>query len=387
MSNSKLNHDATASSKGTIYQFCVAVQKCYEMTAAQKVLIESQGDVTIGDSQQVETKFYSDPLTDGHINFWKTLHNWMHDDFDPTPYTSLILYTTQQFGERATISEWNQSTSEKRLGILQAIYQQAEERDTERQKKALNAKSKTPDVLLLQRFVLDSARSSKLLQVIERFDIEACSPELPELHSLIKQRYMKGILDGKKDDYLATLIGFITQPQATKNQSWEITYDDFVTKVGDLTTQYCRETRVFPRKYFNNPQKLDTKKLEEHHRHTFVQKIHEIKYSEVIPEAVLDYIGALQTVQDEFKNYEVPMSRTNNYVAELVKVFEKRYHIASRCCKDIIAKSQTFFDTITVEESREFEGFERPQIDFRNGLLHAQLDDDNKNLQWRLKKL
>lgn len=167
MSNSKLNHDATASSKGTIYQFCVAVQKCYEMTAGQKVLIESQGDVTISGSQQVETKYYSDPLTDGHINFWKTLHNWMQDDFDPTRYTSLILYTTQRLGERSTISKWNESTPQKRLDILQAIYQQAEKREVERQEKALLTKPKTPDVLLLQRFILGAERRSKLIQVIE----------------------------------------------------------------------------------------------------------------------------------------------------------------------------------------------------------------------------
>ena len=188
---SKLNQDATASSKGTTYQFCVAVQKCYEMVAGQKVLVESKGDVTIDESQQVETKLYNDVLTDSHINFWKTLYNWMHDNFDPKPYSSLILYTTQQFGERATISEWNESNSKKRLEILQAIHQQAEEREINRIKKASSAQLKTSDVLSLQRLILDSSRRSKLLIVIEKFIIEACSPKLPELYSLIKQQYIK----------------------------------------------------------------------------------------------------------------------------------------------------------------------------------------------------
>lgn len=387
MSNSKLSHDATASSKGTIYQLCVAVQKCYEMVEGQKVLIESQGDVTISDSKQVETKFYSDPLTDGHINFWKTLHNWMQEDFDPTPYTSLILYTTQQFGERAAISEWNESSTQKRLQILQTIYKQAERRHTQRQKKTQKVKSKTSDVILLQKSVLDSAQHSKLLQVIEKFVIEARSPELPELHLLIKQQYMKGILNGKKDDFLNSLIGFIAQPQATRFQSWEITYDDFTKKVENLTTTYCRETRVFPRRYLDNSQKMDIKELEEYHTYTFVKKIHDIEYFEFVPEAIRDYIGALQTVGEEFKKYEVPPSRTDRYVAELIKNFEKSYRIASRQCRDIITDSQNFCDTITKEESRGFEGFEKPETDFKNGLLHVHLDEDHKNLQWRLKKL
>jgi hypothetical protein len=44
----KQRNDATESIKGTIYQLCVAVQKCYEMLRGQVVLIESQGDVSIG---------------------------------------------------------------------------------------------------------------------------------------------------------------------------------------------------------------------------------------------------------------------------------------------------------------------------------------------------
>lgn len=386
MSNSRLNHDATASSKGTIYQFCVAVQKCYEMTAGQKVLIESQGDVTISGSQQVETKFFSDLLTDGHINFWKTLHNWMQDKFDPMRYTSLILYTTQQYGERATISKWNESIPEERLNILQSIYQQAEKREADRQKKVSRIKPKTPDVLLLQRFILDTERSSKLIQIIEKFAIEACSPELPELHSIIKQQYIKGILDGKKDDFLAALFGFIAQPQATKAQSWEITYDDFDKKVGDLTTLYCRETREFPRKYFSSTKLPDSRQMEEHHNYIFVRKIQDIEHHIVIPEAIRDYLGAVRTIHEELRNYEVPPSRTDNYIAELVEIFIKRHRIASRRYTDIITDSQNFFDEVTTEEPREFEGFKRPPIGFRNGLLHTQLDDIDKKLQWKLEK-
>ena len=383
MSADKLIHDATASTKGTIYQLCVAVQKCYEMVAGQKVLIENRGDVTIPDSQQVETKHYSDDLNDNHPNIWKTLRNWMQDDFYPEPYTSLILYTTQQFGERAIISKWNDAPSQERLEILKAIHRQAEERELERQNKASDVKPKTPDVLLLQRFVLDLSRRDKLNQVVKRFVIEACSPTLPELHTFIKQRDIKGILDGKKGDFLNELIGFITQPQAPKEQSWEITYDRFDKKVGDLTNLYCRETRAFPRKHFDSAKLPDAHQMDTHCDHAFVRKIRDIEYPTVIPKAVMDYLGAVQTINEEFKNYEVPPSRTENYANELVDIFETRYRVASRKCMDIIADSQNFFDEVTVEEPREFEGFDRPPMAFRNGLLHTQLNDDVK-LQWRL---
>jgi len=52
----------------------------------------------------------------------------------------------------------------------------------------------------------------------------------------------------------------------------------------------------------------------------------------------------------------------------------------------LIKDSQIFFDEITIEEPLEFEGFKRPPIGFRNGLLHTQLDDIDRKLQWKLEK-
>ena len=115
----KLNQDATASTRGTIYQLWVAVQKCYEMFEdGQKVLIETQGDVTKVDDEQIEVKHYADALTDNHLCFWKTLYNWMKDNFNHKPYNSLILYTTQKFGLQATIADWNGKNIADRLKII-----------------------------------------------------------------------------------------------------------------------------------------------------------------------------------------------------------------------------------------------------------------------------
>ncbi len=86
MSTEKVRQDATASTRGTIYQLCVAVEKCYELREGKKLLIEELGDVTIKGDQQVEVKQYSDSLTDGHHNLWNTLKNWMDDGFDHTQY-------------------------------------------------------------------------------------------------------------------------------------------------------------------------------------------------------------------------------------------------------------------------------------------------------------
>ena len=380
---SRLPHDASASTKGIIYQLYIAVQKCFEMVSGQKVLIERFGDVTISDSQQVETKLYSEPLTDNHINFWKTLDNWMHDAFDDGPYSSLILCTTQAFGEHAIIGDWNDATSSRRLEILETIYKQAEEREAQRKKEGGAGDKGIPESLLLQRRVLDAAKRNKLLRIIEKYIIASCSPLLDELYSRISDQYCKGILNGKRHDFLNSLLGFVVSPGVIHGSNWEITYTQFDLKVGDLKSLYCRETRIFPTKYLSTASAA-APKVESYQDRLFVKKINDINYGGVVAQAIQEYIGASRTVLEEFKNYEVPPSRHTNYEQEVIGVFQARYRSAARNVSNVINNSKDFFDQIVAEDSPSFAGFDKPPRSFRNGVIHMNCDDPDKNLKWRL---
>lgn len=379
----RLPHDASASTKGTIYQLYVAVHKCFEMVSGQKVLIERFGDVTISDSQQIETKLYAEPLTDNHINFWKTLNNWMHDAFDNKAYSSLILCTTQAFGEHAIISEWNGVASARRLEILETIHKQAEEREAQRKKKNGAADSSIPESLQLQRRVLDATKRNKLFSVIEKYTIASCSPLMEELYNRISDQYCKGILNGKRHDFLNSLLGFVMSPGAIHGSNWEITYDQFDLKVGDLKSLYCRETRIFPTKYLSATS-VAVPKVESYQDRQFVKKIYDISYGDVVAQAIQEYIGASRTVLEEFKNYEVPPSRHTDYAQEVIGVFQARYRSAARNVSNVINDSKDFFDQIVAEDSPSFAGFDKPPRSFRNGVIHMYCDDPDKNLKWRL---
>src|SRR5215213_4120973 len=171
-----LKHDATASTKGTIYALYVAVQKCFEMRSDQRVIIERYGDVTIGASQQLEIKDYSDQLTDNHENLWKTLKNWMQNGFDETLYSALVLCTTQMIGAESLLRDWNTQDTDGGIRILEAIYRQSEERLQAREKKD-RVSHRVPDALRWQREVMDSTRRDKLRRVVERFVIADLNPE------------------------------------------------------------------------------------------------------------------------------------------------------------------------------------------------------------------
>ncbi|HEV2695908.1 MAG TPA: hypothetical protein VG347_23665 [Verrucomicrobiae bacterium] len=378
-----ISNDATQSTKGTVYQLCVAVQKCFEMLAGQKVFLESEGDVTIANTEQVETKLYSDRLTDGHKNLWNTLRNWMQPGFDEGLYASLILYTTQQFGEKATIAQWNDCSADERIKILDAIHANFEKRFEAEQKES-GATPKPSEVLSLQRIVLEQKNRDKLKRIAAKFVIEASSATLPDLHSLIKDRFIKGILNGKKDDFLNALIGYVAQPGATKNQKWEITFDQFDKKVGDLTSAYCRETRSFPSKCFQGTNPLPANQLKQHQEHNFVLKIKEIEHHAVIAEAIRDYLGAMQTLNEELSKYEVPASRGERYAQDILTLFTKRYRVACSKCKDQKIDSQNFFDEHTASPPNDFEGFTHTPFGFRNGVIHIQMEDAPKNLKWKL---
>lgn len=383
MAQNPIVHAATESTKAIVYQLCVAVEKCYEMQADEKVYVEKLGDVTIENREQAEVKDYTEPLTDGHENFWKTLKNWVSDEFDSSPYSTLVLYTTQKFGEKATISSFNDLDTSSRLDLIRAIHAASEDRMAVRLAK--DAKATPSAVLKYQRYVFDSSREGKLHEVIEKMVIEARVPKLPQLYAKIKQVWMKGVLEGKKSDFLNTLIGFIAKPDAVDGEEWEITYKDFCSKVAELHGIYGSETRRFPRACFDSPRALNETEISKCQDYDFVKKIKDIQYHEMVQPAIQEYLQTVDTIHNEFKTYSVSKQRTNIYSNEVVKRFNAEYRRASRNCSDVIANSQDFYDARTGEESLQFDGFEnRPLSGFRNGVLHMEMNEDD-NLFWRLK--
>lgn len=99
--NNKMSNDATSSITGTIYQICIGLDRCFNLLQGQKLLIERFGDITTASQSQLEVKYYSDPLTDSHPNFWKTIENWLKPEFDSSQYADLVLVTNQSFGQNS----------------------------------------------------------------------------------------------------------------------------------------------------------------------------------------------------------------------------------------------------------------------------------------------
>lgn len=385
MTESKLSNDASASVKGTLYQLYVAVEKCFGMTSGQKLIVERYGDVTVGESQQLEIKHYGEPLTDSHLNFWTTLKNWMRDDFDETAYTGLLLCTTQKIGDRSLLNDWNSKDTDGRIVILKTIHDQAEARELSRVASGGKESQQAPVALSLQRWILTPARKSKLQSVVQRFIIAHGSPDLTNLYDQIKEKYAKGILQAKHDDFLNALLGFIICPQTVTHNSWEISYDGFVAKVQELTSKYCKDTKQFPCKYMKTNQLSSSAEVSgDHADKLFVRKILEIEYKEVVPAAIDDYLYASLTVLDDLGAYEVPIKHYEVFAKNVLDQYNPRYRQASRRVTDVIKDSQDFYDEVMGEQPPSFPSFETPPLSFKNGVIHMHTDDPSKGITWRL---
>lgn len=101
----KQSNNSTPTIKGLIYQFLVALGKCFELQAGETVYIETYGDISIlgcNDTVQIESKFYKENLTDYDHNIWNTLNNWLKESFPIDSFSSLVLLTTQTLNQQVS---------------------------------------------------------------------------------------------------------------------------------------------------------------------------------------------------------------------------------------------------------------------------------------------
>jgi len=212
VTEAKAKHAALESMKGLTYQAAIALKECFDMDDDHTVWIEKDGDVSVegetpDDSKQIEAKNYSDNLTDHHTNFWNTLKNWLAPEFNQTQYGALILLTTQPFGSRSKLSEWNQINAEERLALVFAIY--------DARKSASESADKKSKVEMLQKDIC-GADSELLRAVLEKVYLRTESDNEDEIIRLIKKR-LDDIPLANQESYLQGLVGFVYRSSANRS--------------------------------------------------------------------------------------------------------------------------------------------------------------------------
>ncbi|WP_298039781.1 hypothetical protein [uncultured Campylobacter sp.] len=372
MSENLIN-DSTKTFKPIIYQFLVALEKCFQMQYGESIWIEKYGDVTSSSGVQIEVKDHQKNLTDLDHNVWKTLKNWLDDNFDATKYKNLILLTTQTISKSSKFIDWNTKNKDEKYQILNLI---AKEFNKQKEKSDLTQK--------LLNDVLNSNKSNKLLEILDKFTIQSKADNDEILYKKIKETRTDGILEEKKDEYLDSLIGYIINPAMTSS-GWEIKNKEFRQKTKSLIETYTSTTKIFPK--IETPSITDDI-IKEHQSYLFVQKIEDIDYFEVKSEAISDFIYSRTILNEELKNYEISRKEYKHYEDELLKSFQakRRNALLNVNSSNRINKSKKLYNDTIGEAASNFYNFNDTPKSYRNGILHelANDSDNPSNIVWKL---
>lgn len=370
----KLKFDSTSTIKGFLFQFLVALEKCFEMEEGQSVYIETYGDVTLlrdlSKSEQIESKFYKKSLTDLDKNVWNTIHNWMSDEFPIDKFSSLVLLTTQKISKGSAWENWNDKSTTERQKALKGLKEVFDN-----QKKQSKELKKCIDV------IFDSKKSDRLLTITRMLYIDCCKSNWNDYRDRICNKYGKGIPKIQKERFIDSLFGYILRPEIV-GENWEISYDTFSKEVEELTKQLVESTTIFPSKL-----KLEDIKQEDYEENTFVKKIQDIEYSEVIPEAIDDYVHTITLIGENMKESEVIKKSLLQYEDDIENNFRTKYRKASRNYKEDerIEKSQDFYDDMTSSSDGTFHSYNSIPRYFHSGMVHI-LTEEKDDMVWLLKE-
>ncbi|MBZ5876777.1 adenylate cyclase [Chromohalobacter israelensis] len=373
MSGSQTQNAALTTALAFHYQVLIGLDKCFSLEDGQSVWFEKDGDVSLIsphalESIQAEVKDYSAALTDHHENLWKTLKNWLAPDFNHAQYGVLVLHTTQAFGANTRLKNWNSLYTEQRLEVLKEIF-------AERTEDQLNAE-KPSDVIKLQKTVM-AADEVLLKNMLGKVTLFTQADNAQELEKQILSRPV-GIPRNNLRSYLHGLIGFV-YAQATQ-QSWSIKHQEFTEKCEELTALLCKKEFTFP--IFSGYEASELE-VELHQDRPFVQKITEIEHHEMVPDAVGNWLELQNSLLEQLDEYPLYKDKTITYQNQLVKKYKLAYSSAQLEAKDSIKSSKLLYNR-TIGEQPLSMGNGTPPLEYKNGLIHDAMDDEERELKWRV---
>lgn len=373
MSDGQTKNAALTTALAFHYQALIGLDKCFSLEDGQSVWFEKDGDVSLIspnnlESIQTEVKDYAAPLTDHHENLWKTLKNWLAPEFDHIQYGVLVLHTTQAFGAKTRLKDWNSQSAEQRLQVLKDIF-------SERTEVELNVK-KPSEVIKLQKAVM-AADELLLKSVLGKVTLYTEADDEQDLISRIYSRPL-GIPKSNLKSYLHGLIGFV-YAQATQ-QSWNIKHEGFSAKCEELTAHLCKKEFTFPVFSGDEASELD---VELHQDRPFVQKITEIEHHEMISDAVGNWIELQNSLFEQLDEFPLYKDKTITYQNQLVKKYKLAYSSAQLEATDSIKSSKLLYNK-TIGENPLNMGNDIPPLEYKNGLIHDAMDDEDRDLKWKI---
>jgi hypothetical protein len=387
--------DATPALRGIIYQFYVVLLCLHKLKPGEKVLIEWQGDVSVlkdletddpKGQKQIEVKHYDDVLTDQHINFWKTLKNWVCNEEVSENYAALILHTTQAISSRSKLINWNSADVESRVLILKDIHEAAMKRYSNTLATDQKA-AKSESHLCIDRVCSDIDR---LRRVLGKIAISGDQPKSVDFLNQIIHDLAYNIPEENRRYYIYSLLGLILNPPQENEERWQISESDFRDFACVVTGRFAQGSTEFPR--LQNRELVMLNKISAQYR--FVDKILTIGYDrpDVLNEAIDQYRLALSTIIRCFKGRPIDEERVEHYQESLLAVYhpQRRSAVRTSTVNEWRENSQQFYDNIMSLMVMSFPETVGGDKRFQNGMFHLMADDNSadvdREVKWDLRE-
>lgn len=377
MTSAKTKNSALKTALAFHYQVLIGVSKCFDLNENQSIWFEKDGDVSligenVEEASQTEVKDYSASLTDHHENLWKTIKNWLASDFDHSQYGSLVLHTTQSFGSKTKLKDWNTKTPKERLQTLKEIYNGRTEEE-------INS-DKPSNIVKLQKAVM-STEDDRLKEVIAKVVLFTEADDIDVLENKVIKKLI-GIPKSNQERYFQLLIGWVYSQ--SNSCSWSVKYHDFQSKCEELTTLLCKREYTFP--LFTGYEATDID-IEKHQEQLFVQKINDIQHDEVIPDAIGNWIELQNSLNEQLDEFPLYKEKTLKYQEQIIKRFKSNYSTAklSLDAYDPIKKSKILYNQTISKLPLNIDNIV-PPMEYKNGLLHDAMDNAEFDLKWRIEQ-
>ena len=376
MSGSETKNAALTTALAFHYQMLIGLDKCFSLEEGQSIWFEKDGDVSFDAtdtalSTQTEVKDYAAPLTDRHKNLWKTLKNWLAPEFDHTQYGVLVLHTTQAFGATTRLKNWNTQNAQERLQVLKDIF-------SERTEEQLTAE-KPSEIIKLQKTVMEKTPAHQLMTVLSKVVLHVEAEDLNKLKRSYHNRLSGYIPPANRQAFAEGLIGFIYEQ--ANNAEWVIEKSAFDQKRESLTAKWGPSLFTIPD--FSQRDATD-EEVDVYITELFAQKILEIEYENVLPEAIGNWLAFRNSLIEELNGSPQFKETVNRYREQWIRMFSAKYRTASRKPKSSTSVSQDLYDEVTSETPFGIDGYPNPDFVFRNGLIHDAMDDEEHQLKWKI---
>jgi hypothetical protein len=374
MASKAPKNTAALSQLGNLYQYLIALKICLESDGGGLVNIEQYGDLTTTD-YNYEIKHHNDPtyvLIDTHIDFWKSLSNWINNRNILSSHSNFILLTSAIVKEDSTFADWNSSNPEVKYQKIKQIYSNI---------KKSKSKYNTIQSYLNNIFTFNDDYSEKeLLDVLNKVSITHSFESACILYeNLLGHLAFQFAKKNQVSSLVRSLVGFIVEKGILSPLEWDIEINEFRAFLQEQAKKTLNnEVLDFPDNDLSVD--IDIATLEKN----FIKKIADIPYPDKINEAAINYTqtqNVLVIMADqnphalkEFGKQVIEAGRLLNNMKEIICL-----EVETKNLSKLVKKSKILYNKAGSEIKT---GNVPPNI--QSGIIHTHLDESS--FEWKIKE-